>query len=929
MSPWLLLLTAACYLATLFAIAWWGDRRAERGQSLIANPWVYALSMAVYCTAWTFYGSVGSAATGGLSFLTIGLGPTLGAVLSLVVLRKILRISKLERVTSIADLVASRYGKSRALGALVTVIAVLGLVPYIALQLKAITTSFLLASSANPARASAETVGQTSFGVALVLAAFAILFGTRSLDLTERHEGLVLAVAFESVIKLVAFLAVGLYVTYGLFGGPGELFAQAAATAELAPLLIFDGAWDAWSSTLLISMLAFFFLPRQFQVSVVENVEESHLQRAAWLFPLYLFAINLFVLPVALAGRLRLGPAVDADTFVLSLPLAEGQGLLALLVFIGGLSAATSMVIVECVALSTMVSNDLVLPLLLRKALDRRDPGVGVLLRRVRRLAIVAILAFGQLYLLATAAEVPLASVGLISFAAVAQLAPAILGGLYWRGGTRRGALASLIAGMAVWGYTLPLPSLVGTGLLPASFLESGPWGIAWLRPHALLGLEGLSPIAHSIFWSLLANVSCYLAFSSSGGRSALEVAQARRFVDVMKRTPEAGSTLDLSIWRESTPLTTLRSLLERFLGRRRTERALRDYFTSRRLDLASTTHADAELIAHAEKLLAATTGAASAHIAMASVVQEQELSVAEVLQLLDESSRVLATSRELKEKSRQLEATSQRLWSANQRLRELDGLKDDFLATMAHELRTPLTSIRSFTEILHDHPDLSRSERDRFLGIVLKENERLTRLINQVLDLAKIEAGEPAESRVAVRLGDLAEEAMESLGQLATERGVRLEFRSPADPELRLHRDRMMQVLLNLLGNALHWARGRVTLSIEIAEDELRLAVDDDGPGIPESDRERIFEKFHQPPVRPEGTTRPRGTGLGLPICRGVIENHGGRIRATASPLGGARLLLSLPLRGPSSSSNPAAGSPEARSPHSHPQPGETDAAR
>ena len=469
-AAWVILAVGLSYVGILFGVAFFGDRRAEQGRSLIASPYVYAFSMAVYCTAWTFYGSVGRAASSGIGFLPIYLGPTLAASLSWLILRKIVRISKQERITSIADFLASRFGKSRALGGVVTGIAVVGIVPYISLQLKAVSMSFLLL-----VRGVGEGGGgdlghdpifaRTALGSAILLAVFAILFGTRHLDLTEHHEGLVLAIAFESVVKLIAFLAIGAWVCFGLYGGLDTLFDRVLARPELAAMTTFQGPWGAWSWMLLLSFSAILFLPRQFQVAVVENVDERHLRKAAWLFPLYLLAINLFVLPVAFAGRLQFpSGTVDGDAFVLGLPLAAGHHAMALLVFVGGLSASTGMVIVETVALSTMISNDLVLPLLLRSALGGPDPNLGVRILMVRRLAIVGILALGQGYLLATGAAGSLVSIGLISFAAVAQLAPAMFAGLFWRGATRRGALAGLLGGFVVWAYTLPLPSYVSGG---------------------------------------------------------------------------------------------------------------------------------------------------------------------------------------------------------------------------------------------------------------------------------------------------------------------------------------------------------------------------------------------------------------------------------------------------------------------------------
>ena len=898
-AGWTILVVAIAYLGLLFAIAYYGDHRAETGRSMIANPYVYALSLAVYCTAWTFYGSVGRAATTGLGFLPVYLGPTLAAALSWVLLRRIVRISKQERITSIADFVASRYGKKRSLGALVTGIAVVGIVPYISLQLKAVSTSFLLLVHGVGGDVGHDAVfDRTSFGAAVVLAAFAILFGTRHLDLTEHHEGLVLAISFESVVKLVAFTAVGLWVTFGLHGGFGELFDRVAERPDLARLTTFQGPWGSWAWILFLAFAAILFLPRQFQVSVVENVDERHLRKSAWMFPLYLLAINLFVLPIAFAGRLYFGTgSVDADTFVLSLPLAESQKALALLVFIGGLSASSGMVIVETVALSTMVSNDLVIPLLLRSALGGPDPNIGARLLFTRRLAIVAILGLGQLYLMSTGAEGSLVSLGLISFAAVAQLAPAIIGGLFWRGATHRGALAGLLGGIFVWGYTLPLPAYAASGRLPESLLRDGPFGLVWLRPHALFGVTGLDPISHSLFWSLLVNVGAYVAVSSLGGQSAVEYGQARRFADVFRRRFD---TAELALWRADTPVAAVRSLLERFLGPVRTRAALARYSEARGLNLDQMVFADAELVGFAERLLAGTTGAASARVALASVARETELAVGEVMHLLDETSRVIATSRQLEEKSHELERASQDLRAANERLRELDRLKDDFLATMTHELRTPLTSIRAFTEILHDHPELDAGKRTEFLDIVLKENERLTRLISQVLDLAKIESEETLRHE-PVAPAELLADAVASMGKLGEERGIRLESRlGRALPAIPLDRDRILQVLLNLLSNALKFSPrgGWIAVEAVAADGGVRFSVADDGPGVAESDRESIFERFHQVGQLIAG--RRHGAGLGLSICREIVERHGGRIWVDTSERGGALFAFTLPSQPP-----------------------------
>ncbi len=470
------LIVAFSYLALLFVIAAWGDRRAEQRRSLVNSPTVYALSIAVYCTAWTFYGSVGRAATTGLSFLLIYLGPTLAMLCGWMLIRKMIRIARAQRITSIADFISARYGKSGGLGALVALIAVIAIMPYIALQLKAITVSYAILTEypdqTLPQLSLSGFLSDKAFWVSLVLAVFIILFGTRHLDASERHEGMVTAIAFESLVKLFAFLSVGFFATFVLYSGPHDLMASAAAElphlGQRFGLDQIPGGALGWFGTLMLATLAFITLPRQFQVLVVENVNEQHLRRACWLFPLYLLLINLFVIPIALAGLLGGSATGEPDNFVLTLPLSAGLQALPLLVFIGGLSAATSMMIVETIALSTMVSNQLVMPLLLRwRSLQLASrPDLSGWLLGIRRVAIILILILGYLYHALIGEAYSLVTIGLVSFAAAAQFAPALLLGLYWRGASRNGAAIGMIAGTLVWAWTLLIPGFALSGWL-------------------------------------------------------------------------------------------------------------------------------------------------------------------------------------------------------------------------------------------------------------------------------------------------------------------------------------------------------------------------------------------------------------------------------------------------------------------------------
>jgi len=917
LQGWVIVLASFSYLGLLFAIAHYGDRRADAGRSVIDNPTIYALSLAVYCTTWTFYGSVGRAAATGIGFLPIYLGPTLMAALWWFVLRKMIRISKTYRITSIADFVASRYGKSQLLGGLVTVIAVVGVIPYISLQLKAVSGSFSILlrypDIVMPATAGAQPLLQDSaLYIALILAAFTILFGTRHLDATERHEGMVAAIAFESLVKLLAFFAVGLFVTFGVYDGFADIFTRAAQVPELQALMTVSGdgiGYGNWWTLTFLSMLSIMLLPRQFQIAVVENVNERHVGRAVWLLPLYLLLINVFVLPITLGGLMHFGSArVDADTFVLTLPMAQQHEALALFVYLGGLSAATGMVIVETIALSTMVCNDLVMPVLLRlkwlRLHERLD--LSGLLLSIRRWAIAATLLLGYLYFRLAGEAYALVAIGLISFAAVAQFAPAIFGGMYWKNATRHGAVAGLAAGFALWVYTLLLPSFAKSGWLGEDFLTEGLFGIALLRPQQLFGLSGLDELSHSLFWSMLANIGCYVGVSLAGRPGAAETGQAALFIDVFKRTRSAESS---PVWRGNAQVGELLPLIGRFLGPERARAAFAEYARTRGLASIDALSADAELVHFAETLLAGAIGAASARVMVSSVTQEEPLGLDEVMNILDEASQIRAYSIELENKSRALEAATAELRAANERLTELDRMKDDFISTVTHELRTPLTSIRAFSELLLDDPGIELAERERFLTIITKETERLTRLINQMLDMAKIESGNAEWHAAEIDVRDVVRESVEATAQLYRDAGIRLSVALTDDlPPVLADRDRLIQVMLNLLSNAAKFCDpGHGEVRIRASHDAVHLRVDvsDNGPGLTARDQALVFEKFRQ--ITHPVTGKPQGTGLGLPISRQIVERFGGALWVESSPGHGATFSFSLPLRPGSIKRNPA----------------------
>lgn len=904
LDRWLILLTSLAYLGTLFAIAWWGDRRAESGRSVIRSPLIYTLSIAVYCTSWTFYGAVGTAARSGPEYLPIYLGPTLVFLGWWFLLRKIVRISKVHRITSIADFISSRYGKSSGMSVLVTLVAVAFVMPYIALQLKAVATSWTVLSTYGadgaPLDLEAPTAifADTAFWVAAGMAIFSVLFGTRHIDASEHHEGVVAAIAFESLVKLLSFVAVGIFAVWGVFGGFGDMFSRAAALPQAVDLVTFgEGAIGRWVTITLLSVCAIVCLPRQFQVMVVENVDERHLGTASWLFPLYVLILSVFVVPIALAGLTLLPTWADADSFVLTVPLTQGHDWLALMAFIGGLSSATGMVIVAAIGLSTMVSNDLVMPFLLRSRFmgitDRGD--LTGLLLFVRRASIVGLLLLGYIAYRLTGQSGALASIGLISFAGAAQFAPAIVGGLFWRRGGRRGAKAGLFLGFLTWVYTLLVPSFARSGWLDIRFVHDGPWDIALLKPEALFGLTGMDPLSHALFWSMLANVGAYVLIGVFSKQDALERIQATLFVDIFRR-PEAE---DPQVWRRTATVSDLYTLAQRFLGHATAYRAFRDYGRQRGVNLRSMRDAEPELVHLTERLLAGSIGAASARVMVASVAKGEAVGLDQVMKILEETSQVIEYSQRLEQKSAELERTTAQLRQANRRLKELDRLKDDFLSTVSHELRTPLTSIRSFSEILADNPDLERAQVDHFLGIIIRESERLTRLIDQILDLARLEAGHGEWRMADIDPADALDDALAVTGSLFRDKGVNLVLRLSSDHTIvHADRDRLMQVLVNLLSNAVKFCptkSGRVMVHSWVRADSWRVTITDNGPGVPEDERQRIFDKFVQ---AGQGLKdRPSGTGLGLAISRQIAEHFGGRIWVDPAPGGdGAAFCLDLP---------------------------------
>lgn len=658
-AGWTVVLTALLYLCLLFTVAHAGDRNGSRIMRGNRRGQIYALALAVYCTSWTFYGSVGFASRQGLDFLAVYLGPILLYAFGAGFLRRIVSLAKAQNTTSIADFVGARFGKSEGVAAIVCLVAVIGSVPYIALQLKAISISLTTLISVVDGRALQVTstpYGDLSLIITFVLAFFTILFGTRHIDATEHQDGLVIAIAMESLVKLIAFLVVGAFVVFVMFDGIGDLLTRTSERVDLAELFAKTSSPSSFLAICLVSASAALFLPRQFHTAVVENRDIEDVAVASRLFPLYLIAINIFVLPLAIAGLWLFSQGmIDRDMTVLMLPLAGGQSLIALIAFIGGFSAATAMVIVECVAIAIMVSNHVAVPLLLRQRNWRRSlmregdlrsqahaGDMGAMVLTARRVTILIILLLGYIYY-RYAGDAELASIGLISFAAIAQIAPVFIGGLIWRRATANGAKAGLIAGLLVWAYTLLLPSLAHTNPDLQMLVNHGPNGLAALRPSSLLDI-GLSPLTHGILVSLLSNITAFLLVSHFSALSTLEQIQATTFIGA----DDAPRSHTLKIWRSSISVGELKATIARYLGQQRTDEAFASFERERGIPLDEQSEASAHVLQFGEHLLASAIGAASSRLVLSLLLRRRNVSTKAALKLLDDASAAIQYNRDL-----------------------------------------------------------------------------------------------------------------------------------------------------------------------------------------------------------------------------------------------------------------------------------------
>lgn len=977
---WLLFLYILCYLSLLFLIAYYAERREKKGRSIVANPYIYSLSLAVYCTAWTFYGSVGKAATSGLSFLTIYLGPTLMAILWPLFLKKVIKIAKANRITTLSDFIGFRYGKSLFLSALCAIITVVGIIPYIGLQIKAIIHTFVIISG--------ETTGSVaaSLFITAILGIFAIIFGARRLDASERHGGLVFAIAFESLIKLIALILVGGFVTYGIFNGFDEIITRLIDSEHSVLLFLGTGTgteYSEWFALLFLSMMAIVFLPRQFQMAVVENYDVRHVEKAAWLFPLYLLLINMFVMPIAYGGLLQGWSGADADYFVLTIPYGYGEKYLALFAFIGGFSAATAMVIVESLALSTMFMNSIIMPALIKFHEVRGFPSIVL---NIKRLVILGVVYMGYLFATSIGEFYGLVEIGLKSFELVALFAPAFFLGLYWKRGTKAGAAAGLVAGFIIWFYTLVIPDLIRAGVISESGLIGGMVESDFFDPDGLFGIKGFGKWGHTLFWGMLFNMAFYFGISLFTGQSREEEIQSLIFVESYEKVKELTRSGSFTV-------EDIEYILSLYLGRTEAKDAIdhilakshkrRDLLTQRDLfDLRN----------EAEKILAGAIGSSIAAIIFENkliLTEKEREDLSESVKQITESLRL--SRQELAEANRKLSYlkefseniiesapvgittidSSLRIRYWNKEMESITGVKkinafdrpvtdilpwmkkdmfsqfkhEEFTvdvplrifrvnisplrdpsggfvviieditehkrmeeqllqasklaslgkltAGISHEIGNPLASISSLVQELRSL-SMESKEDIEFTSEALKTiNGHIGRIVNIVRSLGDFARISTTEKTVS-NLVDILDRTINLVKYDKRFKNVQLITDIEDNiPLLKVNQDKMQQVFLNLIINALDAMPdgGTLRIAMKRLDSRIELIFSDTGVGIETDMMDKVFDPFFT-------TKSPgKGTGLGLSICYGIIKEHDGTITVKSKKDEGTTFTITLPI--------------------------------
>jgi len=878
MSSFALFAVVLIYLALLFLVAHLAEKK--KSKIWINNPYIYALSLAVYCTAWTYYGSIGVAATSGLNYLPVYIGPIVVVPAWIYINTRIVRISRVNKISSLADFISLRYGNSRSFSAIITLVCFFAIIPYIGLQIKAISETFHLVTET---KISPNILTDSGTFVVILIAVFSSYYGTRYVDASEKRLGIISAIALESFLKLFFIIILGLFVIYYAFDGFSDLYQKASKFPDFKAKNTFNGIEGAmnWMVLCMISGTAICILPRQFHTAIVENRQEKHIKTAIWFFPLYLLIFTVFIFPIAWAGRLIFnGQNVNPEFYSILIPQHFDNTLITVLVFLGGLSSCISMIIISAITLSIMLSNNLIIPYgLLGKFKAENEIQNTRNITNIRKFSIFGLIivafAFYKYFILKTSLD----SVGLISFVIIAQLAPAFFGAIFWRRGSYKGAVTGLLAGLIICYFGLIIPQYYFSynselkGILRDLY-----------NAFQFFDISFLTRIPEIFFWSILVNTALFTILSVSMKGDYRERNFAELYVDIDKYIQNHENAF---IWRGTAYVSDIQNILERFLGKKKTEQAMRIFNIKYNID-SQTETADSRFIKFSENLLAGRIGTASAKILIEGVTKEDKISLKEVLNILEESKENITLNKKLTEKSEELKQLSNDLSAANENLIVKDRQKDDFLDSVAHELRTPITAIRSAGEILADDDDIPLDIKREFLNNIITESDRLSEIINDILYLDKLQHGEIALNIQENNIIETYKKALNPIFHLIHQKSIHV-----SEVDLLNHylfeydEARFIQLFQNILGNALKFTdeQGIIQTKFSQKNDNLIIKIFNTGKNIPDEDLELIFDKFYQ--SKNQNIRKPTGSGLGLAISKRIVEAHNGTIKAENSGLG------------------------------------------
>ena len=874
MNSYLLFALVILYLGILFFIAYFAEKK--RSSFWVNNPYVYSLSLAVYCSAWTYYGSIGVAANQGLEYMAIYVGPIIIIPSWIYLNSKIIRISRVNKISSIADFIGLRYGNSRSLSAIIALVCILAIIPYIALQIKSISETFHLITETEN---STSILFDSSTYVVIIIALFSSYYGTKYVDASEKRLGIISAVAAESFFKLIFFVILGLFVVYGVFNGFEDIYRQAEKLPDFAAKNSFNGLEGSfnWFLMLMLSMSAIFLLPRQFHTAIIENRKEKHIKTAIWLFPLYLLIFNFFVFPIAWGGKiLFFGQEVNPELYSILIPQKFGNIFISTLVFFGGLSACISMIIISSISLSIMLSNNIIIPYgWLDKFKSENDTDNTKSIVNIRKVSIFLLIISGFIFYKYLLLGKSLFSIGLVSFVLIAQLGPSFFGAIFWRRGTYAGSVSGIIVGVLLCFLGLILPSF-SENFVQSEFYQS--------EFFSFFKIPYLSPITQIFFWSMLVNSALFILISANTVSNYRERNYAELYVDIDDYIQNHENAY---IWKGTANVSDIQKILGRFLGQKKTEQALKIFNLKYNITDESDT-ADSRFIKFSENLLSGRIGTASAKILIEGVTKEDKISLPEVLQILEESKENISINKQLSEQSSQLLKLSGDLQVANINLIEKDQQKDEFLDSVAHELRTPLTAIRATSEILLDDEDMPAELKKDFLKNIISESDRLNEIINDILYLDKLETGTISLHISENNIIETFKKSLKPLLHLFDQRHLHHSEVHLLENEIyRFDEQRMIQVFQNILGNALKFTneQGMIQTKFQEKDDQLKISIFNTGKTIPEEDLEFIFDKFYQ--SKNQNLRKPIGSGLGLAICKKIMIAQNGNIEVKNKEIG------------------------------------------